>query len=72
MGLIVVYQTLQVSRKMDDPEEQYEQFEIIPDMIMAMRISDNEIVVYLSDYQRLTFSQLALDLLGDAIDQFRT
>jgi len=57
---------------MDDSEEQYEQFEIIPDMIMAMRISDDEIVVYLSDYQRLTFSQLALDLLGDAIDQFRT
>jgi hypothetical protein len=56
----------------DDPEEQYEQFEIIPDMIMAMRISEDEIVVYLSDYQRLTFSQLALDLLGDAIDQFRT
>jgi hypothetical protein len=57
---------------MMDEEPESIAFEIIPDMIMAMRISEDEIAVYLSDEQKISFSQLALDLLGDAIDQFRT
>jgi len=55
-----------------DEEPESIAFEIIPDMIMAMRISEDEIAVYLSDEQKISFSQLALDLLGDAIDPYRT
>jgi hypothetical protein len=55
-----------------DDSEQFDVFEIMPDMIYAMRISDDEVEVFISDSQVLKFSQLALDLLGDAIDPFRT
>jgi hypothetical protein len=50
----------------------FETFEIMPELIYAMRISEDEVQVFISDSQSLRFSQLALDLLGDAIDPFRT
>jgi hypothetical protein len=51
----------------DEDQELSCQYEIDPDMIMSMRISDDEIVVYLNENNKLTFTQYALDLLGEAI-----
>jgi hypothetical protein len=53
-------------------DDSWDTFEIVPEMVYAMRISEDEIEVFISDSQALKFSQLALDLLGDAIDPFRT
>jgi hypothetical protein len=57
---------------MDDSSEQFDVFEIIPDMVYAMRISDDEVEIFINDSQVLKFSQYALDLLAEKIDPFRT
>jgi hypothetical protein len=53
-------------------DEQEHEYSINPEMIWAVRVGEDEIKIYISEESTLTFSQLALDLLGDAIDPFRT
>ena len=56
----------------NDDDDVTHLYEIIPEMIWACRTDNDEIKIYISESSSITLSQLALDLLGDAIDPFRT
>jgi hypothetical protein len=52
-------------------DSSYEVYEILPEYVYGMRISADEIEIYLSDCQKIVLSQSAVEIIGDVIDRFR-
>lgn len=56
-------------KKMDEDIDSI--YEILPEYVYGMRISDDEVEIYLSDCSKIVLSQPAIEILGDVLDRFR-